>query len=374
MPSFRMIFSIFLMFGFVAYAAVEGYYALEKNNILKWVYLGTFLLDFVIFFAGSFLTMKYRVPFAKQIKFIGNIWFISWANLFISFVLVDLFRIVNLIAKFYNFDEMLFFRKWFLFATLAVIFLMLVIGYIRFLLPMVTRLTLTSLNKPLQNKTLSIVAVSDLHLGVSFDKKWLKKFVLMINRENPDLVLIAGDISDNTSWPIIEQKMSEEFRQINSKLGVYGVSGNHDLMGSDHSEFERYLQNECQVNYLRDSAVLVDESFYIIGRDDSSRQSRKSLSGIVSCLDQSKPFILLDHQPNNLDDAQKNGVGLQISGHTHGGQFFPFTVGVHFLYENPFGYCRKGNTHYYVSSGLGLWGPQFRIGPRSELVVITFNY
>lgn len=112
----------------------------------------------------------------------------------------------------------------------------------------------------------------------------------------------------------------------------------------------------------------------MVGRDDRSNHQRKKLTEIVSGLDHKKPIILLDHQPFHLKEAEENGVDLQISGHTHNGQFFPGQFFVKRMYDLGYGYMKKGKTHYYVSSGLGLWGPQFRIGTQSEIVVINLKY
>ncbi|MFZ4725789.1 MAG: metallophosphoesterase, partial [Paludibacter sp.] len=117
-----------------------------------------------------------------------------------------------------------------------------------------------------------------------------------------------------------------------------------------------------------------DSSFYIVGRDDKSNLNRKKLSEIVTGLDKKLPFILMDHQPYHLEEAEQNDIDFQISGHTHNGQFFPGNLFVKKMYELGYGYLKKGNTHYYVSSGLGLWGPQYRIGTESELVVINLKY
>jgi len=121
---------------------------------------------------------------------------------------------------------------------------------------------------------------------------------------------------------------------------------------------------------LRDSVCLVDSSFYLIGRDDRTNTKRKSLKELVTGLNVNLPRILMDHQPYHLDEAEKNNIDFQISGHTHNGQFFPGNLFVKKIYELGYGYLKKGNSHFYVSSGLGIWGPQYRIGTESELVVI----
>jgi len=112
----------------------------------------------------------------------------------------------------------------------------------------------------------------------------------------------------------------------------------------------------------------------VVGREDRSNEKRKTLSELVKGLDKKYPTILMDHQPYHLEEAEKNNIDLQISGHTHNGQFFPGNLFVKKIYELGYGYLKKGNSHFYVSSGLGLWGPQYRIGTESELVVVNLRY
>jgi predicted MPP superfamily phosphohydrolase len=125
---------------------------------------------------------------------------------------------------------------------------------------------------------------------------------------------------------------------------------------------------------LCDRTEFIDDSFYVVGRDDASNPDRASIESLVSEIDKSKPIILLDHQPVRLHEAEEAGVTLELAGHTHAGQFFPGTVIVPMVFENSHGCSRRGNTQYYVSSGLGLWGPQSRFTSNSEIVNITFNY
>jgi len=134
--------------------------------------------------------------------------------------------------------------------------------------------------------------------------------------------------------------MAEEFRQIKAPLGVYAISGNHEYYAENPYTTSEYLK-AAGITYLRDSAALVNNSFYIVGRDDRTNHKRKNLSDIVNGIDKTKPVILLDHQPFHLNEAQENGVDLQISGHTHNGQFFPGNLLVKKMYELGHGYMQK---------------------------------
>ena len=177
--------------------------------------------------------------------------------------------------------------------------------------------------------------------------------------------------------PVIQNNLGEYLRQIKAKYGIYAVTGNHEYIGGVEPAV-KYL-TEHGVNVLRDSAVLIDDSFYIIGREDIRTRGfrgikRKPLEEIVKFLDRSKPLIMMDHQPFKLEEAEKNGIDLQISGHTHHGQLWPFNFVTKKVYELSWGYKQKGNTHYYVSCGAGTWGPPVKIGNISEIVNIKLNY
>ena len=130
---------------------------------------------------------------------------------------------------------------------------------------------------------------------------------------------------------------------------------------------------------LRDNSVLIDNSFYVIGREDSSLEraakiKRKDLSSLVEDLDKSKPFLLMDHQPGNLSEPEKQGIDLQLSGHTHRGRIFPANIITNGIFEIDYGYLKKNNSQFIVSSGYGTWGPPIRIGSRCEIVEINLKF
>ncbi|WP_255491100.1 metallophosphoesterase [Dysgonomonas sp. 520] len=219
--------------------------------------------------------------------------------------------------------------------------------------------------------SLKIVAISDLHLGYSIGDKEFKSWVELINKEKPDLVLIAGDVIDNNIEPVNKGRFAEYFKQINSKYGIYACLGNHEYISGLKESTEFFKKSG--INLLRDSYVEVDSSFYIVGRDDRSNENRKPLNQLMAGIDKSKPIILLDHQPYHLEEAESSGVDFQFSGHTHRGQVWPISMITDIIYEKSFGYLKKGKTNYYISSGIGLWGGKFRIGTQSEYVVVTIK-
>jgi predicted MPP superfamily phosphohydrolase len=252
-------------------------------------------------------------------------------------------------------------------------FLVLLFGYIHFTHPSLTEKDLVIHKSGGKYSELKVVAFSDLHLGISIDKERLKKYVRFINEQQPDIILVAGDIVDNNPRPLFEEKMDEELRQLQAPLGVYFCPGNHEyISGIDGS---LAFLKKTNMTLLIDSVVSVDDSFWIIGRNDlQGNKKRMPLDRLVAQTNEQQPLFLLDHEPYHLEDAEKNGIDLQFSGHTHQGQLWPLNHLVNKLYEVGYGYKKKGNTHIFVSSGLALWGPEFRIGTQSELVVFNIHF
>ncbi|GAB6394777.1 MAG: metallophosphoesterase [Bacteroidales bacterium] len=242
-------------------------------------------------------------------------------------------------------------------------------GYIHYLHKKRVELALT-VNKEMA-APLKIVAVSDLHLGYGIGKKEFETWLPLINNERPDVVLIAGDLADGNMRPLFEGDFAGSLRKIRAKYGVYAVLGNHEYIGNVEKSINFF--RSAGITLLRDSVVLVDNRFYIAGRDDRSNRKRKTLEDLIAPADKPLPVILLDHQPVDLAAAERNRVDLQISGHTHHGQVWPVSWITEWLFERAYGYLKKGDTHVYVTSGLGLWGGKFRIGSSSEYVVIRLN-
>jgi hypothetical protein len=158
---------------------------------------------------------------------------------------------------------------------------------------------------------------------------------------------------------------------------VIAITGNHEYIGGVEDAY-KYL-TEHGITVLRDASTKVADSLYVVGREDLSKKSfargtRKPLHEVMADVDRSWPIILMDHQPFRLNEAAENGVDLQLSGHTHHGQLWPFHFITRKMYEVSWGYKKKGETHYYVSCGVGTWGPPVRIGNKPEIVNIKLAF
>ncbi len=198
----------------------------------------------------------------------------------------------------------------------------------------------------------------------------------MINGQNPDIILLVGDTFDEDLGPVIRNNMGEQLATLKAKYGAYAVTGNHEYYGNA-AEAVNYLQNHG-ITVLQDTSITVGGIVNLIGRNDRQSirflgKNRKPLEELVREANQSLPSILMDHQPFNLEEAENNNITLQLSGHTHHGQLWPFNYITGAMFELSSGYLKKGNTHYYVSNGYGTWGPPVRIGNRPEIIVITLK-
>ncbi len=224
---------------------------------------------------------------------------------------------------------------------------------------------------------LTVVAVSDIHLGTLVCNDHFQRIVDKINNQNPDLILLVGDILDEDVEPVIRNNLGATLQQLKATYGVYGITGNHEYIGGV-DEACRYLKSNGVV-ILRDTAILVDNSIVIAGREDVSSYrfngyKRKSLSEIISFVDVNKPVIVLDHQPLSLHESIENDVDLHLSGHTHHGQLFPFNFIASAVYDVSWGFTKRKNTNIYVSCGVGTWGPPMRSGNRPEIVVFKMRF
>lgn len=238
--------------------------------------------------------------------------------------------------------------------------------------PKVTKVTL-NLTKESSRECVKIAFISDLHLSSYINEKHLKRWVKLINEQEPNLVLIGGDLIDRNLKPLEQWGAAEILSQIESSDGVFAVAGNHEYYGGERERLKEYLKRGG-VELLSDSVAVVAGEIQLIGREDRSYKGRASLETLLKSVDHSKTTLLLDHQPYNLEEAVESKIDVQLSGHTHNGQFWPGNLLVKPLYQLPYGYKKWKESHFYVTSGLGLWGPKIRVGTKSEILLLELNY
>lgn len=223
-----------------------------------------------------------------------------------------------------------------------------------------------------KGEPLKVVVASDFHLGILSNKKHLQRFVELSNQEHPDVVLLVGDLVDDDPIWFVKDGMNEVMKRLKATYGVYGVLGNHEYYGGEIPLLVEEMK-EANVRILMDETILVGNRFYITGQEDVTNKNRMTIAELKPEEDE-RPWIVMNHTPNNLNLPEEAGVDLHLSGHTHLGQLWPNNYITNKIFELDYGHMLKGNMHALVSSGFGFWGPPTRIGSRSELWVIDINF
>jgi uncharacterized protein len=226
-------------------------------------------------------------------------------------------------------------------------------------------------NLPERWKSRRAVFVSDLHLGQVRAAPFAKRIASKIRELKPDIVFIGGDIYDGVA--VDTQGVIEPLSKLQAPLGVYFITGNHE----EFFDNTKYLSaiREAGIKILMDEKVMID-GVQLIGVDYAHSSKKAQLDGILQNLhiDREAPAILLKHVPFDLDVAQKHGITLQLSGHTHRAQVFPFTFLTRWIFKGfDYGLHSLRAMQVYTSSGVGTWGPPLRVGTKSEIVEILFR-
>ena len=323
---------------------------------IKLPVVGLFLLWMILSFSNIELSEKVSVRTASVIADVGYPWMIAFLYLLLVFILADLLCLCKVLPK-----SILSNSTTGLIGVIGIVSIILISGGIHYRHKYREELTVRT-EKPLE-KPLTIVLASDLHVGYGNRRAELARWIDLINAEHPDLVLFGGDIVDMRLRPILEGDYSEEFRRIEAP--VFAVLGNHEYYG-DENGCERFYA-DAGITLLKDSVARFD-GLEIIGRDDRSNRNRRSLQELAGTL---RGFsLLLDHQPSHLEEAENAGIDFQFSGHTHNGQVWPLSWVTDAIFEKAHGVYSRNKTQYYVTSGLGIWGPKIRVGTRSEYLIL----
>jgi len=362
------------------YVFIRGWQVIAAYPILKPFYAILFIIIAYGYVIAKVL-YKYLHPLAYDIILgVGAIWFAFLAYFLLSLLLIDILRLFN---GWFHFFPSIITNNYETAKRLTAIIVIALVGLIVFLGNLnkqnidVRKLEITIPKGDSKLDGLNIVMASDIHLSPIDGERLLVKIVDKMSSLNPDIILLAGDIVDDKAKVLEERGIGESFKKLKSKYGVYSINGNHEFINEVESCVS--YAEKFGIKFLRDGYELIDSSFYVIGREDSSMpqftgKQRKSLEEIVKDIPANYPKILLDHTPFKLEQAQQNGMDLQLSGHTHHGQIWPANIITSMIYELSWGYKKKGNTHYYVTAGAGTWGPPVRTGSSSEIVNIKVKF
>ncbi len=240
---------------------------------------------------------------------------------------------------------------------------------------------------------LNAVLIADTHMGYAIGRDHIAEMVEKINDCEPDIVIFAGDIFDNSTAGLdYPDEIAALFRQIKTKYGIWATYGNHDideqiLMGftfnwggsPPNDSSMRAFCEKAGINLLCDETKLIDDKFYLVGRRDGMKPgtddgSRMTPAELTEGLDKSKPVLFIAHEPNELQETADAGADIDFSGHTHDGQLFPLTVITNIVWENPCGVIKKDNMYSVVTSGVGVFGPFMRVGTKAEICDVKINF
>jgi uncharacterized protein len=325
----------------------------------------TFAFMSLTFVAASLLAFRYtnvavRVFYRAAAVWLGLLSFLSLAAA-CTWVIFGVARLAGLYMNFHRTVELLFGM-----AVLAGLYGVFNASWTR-----ITRTTVRLANLPAAWRGRRAALVSDLHLGHVRNGSFLRRMVDKISKERPDAIFIAGDLYDGTA--IDTGQAAKPLGDLAAPHGVYFVAGNHEQFGDD----SKYLHAiaAAGVRVLCNEKVEVD-GLQIVGIPyrNAARVSHfaSALRGI--CLDRDRASVLLTHAPDHPEIAEAAGVSLQLSGHTHLGQFIPWSWMARRIYRQfVYGLSRIGKMQVFTSSGAGTWGPPLRLGSNAEIVMLEFR-
>ena len=375
---FTIFFTVYTALNY--YVFIRGWQALASYSYLRPYYIIVFV---IVAYGYVFSKLLYKIlpPLVYDIWLgVGAIWFAFLIYFILTLLLIDIVRLIN---SWFDFFPAFIQKDYELTKKVTAVVVIAIVTLVVFLGNLNKRdITIKTLELQFPKgdgklTELNIVAASDLHLSPIDGEKLLTRIIDKMDSLDPDIILLAGDIVDDKAEILEQRKIGDSFKRLNPKYGIYTINGNHEFInGVDASvQYAEHLG----MKVLRDEYEMIDSSFYIIGREDSTMSQftgkhRKTLEQIIESIETNHPMILLDHTPYKLEEAQKNNIALQFSGHTHHGQIWPANIITNMIYEISWGYKKKGNTNYYVTSGAGTWGPPVRTGSKSEIVNIKIKF
>jgi hypothetical protein len=380
--TFTIFFSIVLVIYTLInyYIFIRGWRAIPVDSGIRPFYRWGFIFLASSYIIARILERVWLSPVSDFFTWVGSFWLGFMFYFFLAVVVFDILRLLHFIVPVYPWffpsDPAKFRFTVFIITCISVSLIMLA-GFINAFVPRIKTIDLTIPKHAGNRQTLNLAMASDIHMGTLVGPRRTKKMANLINSLKPDLVVFAGDMVDEELAPVLRFDLGRELKRISAPLGVYAVTGNHEYIGGV-ARAKKYLE-ENGITMLSDTAVLIDSSFYLAGREDRTgirfgSKKRKELGELLDSTDLSKPVIMLDHQPFDLNTVAQSGVDLQLSGHTHHGQLWPLNYVTNAIYEISAGLKKIGKTWFYVSSGYGGWGPPVRTNSCPEVVLFRISF
>ncbi len=372
---FGTVLLIYFSINFLIYS--RGLQAFSLSPAWRKSYITVFWLIVSCFIVGEILEHTHSSLASEWIYRIGAFWLAFMLYFSLTILLFDVIRLLNYFFHFLpEITQALRFRIGLF--TVAFVSLIVLAGHINALNTHVREISLIIPKKVSGNREMKVLMASDIHLGALIGENREERLVSIINKQKPDLVLLCGDLVDGDVASALRKNLGRHIQEIKTPLGVYAIAGNHEYIGGIQKTLP-YLES-ININILRDKTLVLPNGIQIVGRDDRDNRrmgdenGRKTLKELMTGLDKNFPVIVMNHQPFNLDEAVVEGVDLHLSGHTHHGQLWPLNYITKAVYELSWGFLKKGDTNFYVSSGFGSWGPPVRLGNTPEVVVFNLKF
>lgn len=359
------------------YIFFKGYNTLSDIRSTRILYIIIFTVFACTFVVGKILENSHSSVISDILNITGGFWLAFMLYAFMFLVLSDILSLILRLPGLMRGQNIVLFRKLSFIITLILSAALIAGGFINAVIPVVRNYDITINKSAGEVKSIRIAAVSDIHLGSVIRKRSMNKLSDILEKMRPDVVFLLGDIIDGEIGPVLRGDLLKYFKCPDCRIGLYAITGNHEFIGGAGRTIP-YIESKG-IRLLKDEVAILQGGIQLIGRlDRDSRRfsghERLPLSELMKQVDPSKPVILLDHQPFNLDESEKHGIDLQLSGHTHNGQMWPLNHLTRMIYELSYGYKKKGSSQFIVSSGFGLWGPRIRSGSRSEVLLINVKF
>lgn len=359
------------------YLFIRGWQVFSAKSLFQILFILVFISGPISIITGFLIKSDVTNKYLNICRLIAGYWIIFYPFLLVATIFADLMRILNRyfgIFPGWLTKHLSQIKKLYVGTIILVMLVFSLQGYGSYAKPEITTLNL-SLEKATTNiDDLKVVVVSDLHIGYISGQKRLGKWIDTINDLNSDIILLVGDVFDRYFDESESTAIIKELNRLSSKLGTYAVFGNHDY----HYGIENFADHlqQADITVLNEETDTIMNELIIVGRDDLSTYPRKWLNEILMDPDSAYTIIVMDHQPYHyaLKESVMSAADLHVSGHLHDGQIFPYNLFLRKTHELSYGYLKKKNTHFYVTSGLGVNLVPLRFGTHSEIVVFNLSF
>jgi len=316
-------------------------------------------------------------PLATPLTWVGGFWLAAMVYALFGFAVVDLFRLSD--RLFHWFPALITANRvrtgqMFLAGGGGILLLALIVGRLIALSPAVREVELKIDRLPPEREGYRVALLSDAHLGTLVSKKFLDRLTAQVNSLNPDLTLIPGDVFDEnlreTPWAV------EGLSRFRARDGVIVSTGNHEFYANVKACVD--VLQEARLSVLRDEYITIPGTVVVAGLDDitGSRQfggRPKPIVNVIAGADTTLPLFVMHHTPIRMEEAAAAGADLFVSGHTHGGQLWPFSYVTRMVFKVKSGLTMFGKMNFFLTVGAGTWGPPIRLGATPEVILFRLS-